>query len=181
FIWGMKQKGATHKPKSLSARHWKFFLIENGLGPTVSNIFINAGITYLVFGSLRDSGIDFLSIKIDLVSTAFLLPFITALLAAAFIPKQFRSGKLPPLSQGPSLYPSWLSKKLLVQGTFLGLIMAGLMYLVLILINERMSTTTTGFMDYVYFKGIWAGLVALVSAPLIAWWTLKELSVKAES
>ena len=77
----------------------KFVFIENGIGPFVSNIFINGTITYFVFKNVMEGSLPKQSILIDLISTGFLLPFITVYLAKLVIKKQVDKGKLKPISK----------------------------------------------------------------------------------
>ena len=158
---------------ALSKRHKKFLFIENGLGPIISNIFINGAVIHQVFKN--QAFINWETAQIDLISTAFLLPFITVILAALFIPKQIKSGKLPTLTSRKFNYPSWLPSNLFVMGLIIGIIVMALTWLVCICLPFN-ETSQFEHMNYVYFKAGWAGFIILFVAPTIGWWMLLKHS-----
>lgn len=161
----------------LSKRYLKFIIIENAIGPMVSNIFINGTITWFVFKSAEASGIAVAGIKYDLLSTAFLLPFITIFLAYAVVGKQVRSGKLQQLSSEQILKKSKISRHPLVRGLLLGSIGIVLFAIPLIWMMSVSQSQTVPVMSYVYFKGFWCGAMALVLSPVAGWWALVNASV----
>ena len=158
---------------ALSRRHKKFLFIENGLGPIISNIFINAAVIHQVFKSQNQ--ISWQTAQIDIISTAFLLPFITVMLAALFIPKQVKSGKLPKLNSSRFNYPSWLSDNIFVMGLFIGLIFMALNWAICLVMPFE-NASAFEHMNYVCFKGAWAGLNILFVAPIVGWWMLLKQS-----
>lgn len=160
----------------LSQRHWKFLIIENGLGPTFSNILINGGITWLVFR--QSESVNPQSATMDILSTSFLLPFITVFLAFAVTRKQIKTNKLekreiPTENHHSKFYTSTVFRAFLLG--LLGLLFFGVPTYLCV------SWVTKGecpIMQYVYFKGIWGGVLALLISPLAGWWALNKYSAK---
>ena len=164
----------------LSKRHWKFLIIENAIGPMSTNIFINGGITWLVFTSEANTPIDLFGVQMDLLSTAFLLPFITVFLAYAVTKKSIQKKKLPTLPK------NYISKfDALPQGIFARAIILGLFGITFMAVPVTLILSWTGTnqidpMAYVYFKGIWAGLTAVLISPIAGWWALVKHSKSAQ-
>jgi len=162
--------------KVLSKRHWKFIVIENALGPMFTNVGINGGITWLVFRSFEGGSIDVVSIKMDILSTSFLLPFITVLLANAVVGKQVRSEKLHKLPLEKGSKNKGLTKNVFVRASVLGIIAVLVIgFPTVWLMNSNGEGIP--FMPYVYFKGIWAGVFALLVSPIAGWWALQKHSL----
>ncbi|MDX2361402.1 MAG: hypothetical protein QNK23_11395 [Crocinitomicaceae bacterium] len=160
----------------LSKRHWKFLVIENAIGPMTTNIFINAGITHLVFTSEMNTPVDIFGVQMDLLSTAFLLPFITVFLAYAVTGKSIRKEKLPKLPEGYNSKFDVLPQSIVVRAFLLGIVGIIFMAIPVILMLDWSDAQQINPKAYVYFKGIWAGLTAVLLSPIAGWWALVRYS-----
>jgi hypothetical protein len=165
--------------KGLSKRHWKFIIIENALGPMFTNVAINGGITWLVFRSFEGETIDVLSTKMDILSTSFLLPFITVLLANVVVGKQVRSKKLDKLLFKNGDKKLGVSRNVWLRASLLGVIAVTIIgFPTVWLMNSNGEGIQ--FISYVCFKGIWAGVFALIVSPIAGWWALQKQSLVAQ-
>ena len=83
---------------ALSGPHQRFLLIEQGAVPTVFNFALNGAIAWALFRSAEEVPLwGESSVGVDLLATAFLLPFLTCLIVSAIVARHVRDGKVPPL------------------------------------------------------------------------------------
>jgi len=164
------------RKEGLSKRHWKFLIIENAIVPMIANILINSGITYFVFVSEKKDPIESLEVQMDLFATAFLLSFITLLLTYLVTKKSINKEKLPKLKAGYVSKVDIMPSNILVRAIVLGMIGVAFMATPVVLMLNWSNATQIEPMDYVYFKGIWAGLTAVLISPFAAWWALVNYS-----
>lgn len=130
----------------------------------------------MVFTSEANTPVDLFGVQMDLISTAFFLPFITVFLAYAVTKKSIRKEKLHKL---PSTYVSKFDA--LPQGIFARAFILGLFGIIFMAIPVILMMTWSGTqqidpMAYVYFKGVWAGLTAVLISPIAGWWALVKYS-----
>lgn len=162
----------------LSARHRHFLTIDQCATPTVINLVANGLICYLLNRSVTLFPLWGLgSVAVDLLATAFLLPFILCVISSKSVAKMVKSGKLPPIPR--SQYPLDIFQlSPLKRG--LGLGAAGIIFAGAPILMALSLGGSQGFalMPYVIFKGVWAALVASVVSPLVGWWALADESQK---
>ena len=156
--------------RTLTLRHRRWLAIEQMLVPALLNLVLNGGIAWLIFRSHEslllwgESGVG-----IDLMITGFLLPFAICLINSTVIRRQVERGKIPmiemvsPLSGMARSSSLWRALVLATMGVGLG----ALPLLAVVGLLEPMSVTA-----FVGLKGVWAGLLAAVVSPVIAWWAL---------
>ncbi len=139
----------------------------------VSNMLFNGIIAWLLFkdgGPLNRWGSH--SFGVDIIATAFILPFIVALIVIPLQRRKVAKGKLPSLTLDNSVVLhrmfNALSQSLMLSGLFFGLL--GLLVFapvilvpLLILGIEELSP-----LSYSIFKAVWAGaLAATLVYPMI--------------
>src|SRR5215475_6435530 len=111
----------------LSDRHRRFLLLEQGAIPTVFNLLLNG---LIAWGLFRSSPAVPLwgesSLGVDLLATAFLLPFLTCLIVSSLVARHVRSGKVPPLPLGQPPHSHWFQRSPSTRGLLLGV--AGVLF-----------------------------------------------------
>lgn len=165
-------------PMGLSAQHRRFLTIDQCAIPTVINLVANGAICYLLNRSVTLFPLwGGSSVAVDLLATAFLLPFLLCVISSKSVAKMVTSGKLPPIPA--SQYPLDIFQlSPLKRG--LGLAAAGLIFAGAPILMALSLGGSQGFplLNYVIFKGVWAALVAAVVSPLVGWWALADESQK---
>jgi hypothetical protein len=149
----------------------KFFLVDYGILPFLFNVLLNAGIAWLFFMSLSSVPLwGPQSIAGDTIITCFLLPCIACLICTPLVRSETRRGRIPLSTEvtGPGLWmarktPS--AKKRAVLFGLIGLAIAAPLSVVALSLSgvEAMSLTT-----FVWFKGLFAGTLAVIFVPWIA-------------
>lgn len=161
----------------LSDRHRRFLLIEQGAIPALFNLVLNGLIAWALFRSRvavplwGDS-----SVGVDLIATAFLLPFLTCLIVSSIVARQVRSGRVPPLPPGQRPHSGWFERSPSARGLFLGALGisfgAAPIVWALSLGNAQPFPVTS----FVVFKAVWAAMLALLVTPVVGWWALANAS-----
>ncbi|MBW2425644.1 MAG: hypothetical protein JRG86_15470, partial [Deltaproteobacteria bacterium] len=112
---------------TLSERHRRFLLVEQGLIPTVFNLVLNGLIAWALFRSAAAVPLwGESSIGVDLVATSFLLPFLTCIIVSALVGRQVDAGKMPRLPSDQFPHSGWFRRSSFVRGLFLGV--AGVLF-----------------------------------------------------
>ena len=161
----------------LSAEHRRFLIVEQGVGPTLFNVALNGAIAWLLFRSATEIPLwGEQSVGVDLLATAFLLPFLTCVIVSRLIGGQVRSGKLPALPDHQIPDSGWSLRPASTRGLVLaaGAILLGALPLVVALsLGEARPFGVNAFMG---FKAAWAGGMAAVVTPIVGWWALAHAS-----
>ena len=163
----------------LSQKHRRFLLIDQCLIPTIINFVMNGLIAWLLNRSASTIPIwQGSSVALDLIATAFILPFAICIIVSATITKKVNSGKIAPLP--PHQFPNsrWFKRLALFRGLFLGItgVIFGALPIVWALILGQAQPLPV--MSYVLFKAVWAALIASLITPLVGWWALANASRK---
>ena len=160
-----------------SSRHRKFFLIEQGAIPTLFNLVLNGLIAWALFRSAADVPLwGESSLGMDLLITAFLLPFLTCLIVSAIVTRHVRSGKVPPLALAQLPHSHWFERSSSSRGVFLGAV--GVLFGAVPLVWALSLGQAQPFSvpSFVVFKAVWAAMLALMFTPLVGWWALANAS-----
>lgn len=160
-----------------SDQHRRFLLIEQAAVPTVFNFALNGGIAWVLFRSVATVPLwGESSVGVDLLVTAFLLPFLTCVIVSTLIARKVRAGKLPKLSQGQLPHSRWFERSASQRGLFLGT--AGVLFgaLPLVWALSLGQSQPIPMSSFVMFKAVWAGLLALMVTPIVGWWALANAS-----
>jgi hypothetical protein len=162
----------------LSDRHKRFLIIEQGVVPTIFNFVVNGLICWTLFRTAELVPLwGESSVGIDLLVTAFVLPFLTALIVSAIVSRELHAGKLPPLSSDQLPLSGWFKRSSFVRGLLLGIcgvIFAAIPLIWALDLGQAQPFTVSSF---ILFKAVWAGLLAMIFTPLVAWWALANASL----
>jgi len=153
----------------MSSRHRLYLLLDQGIGAGILNLLLNAGIAWLLFRGMESVPLwGQQSIAGDTIGTAFVLPFLTALIASAVVRSQVRSGYVPAaaLSAGSALRR--LPRSLAGRGTVLGLIAIVLAGLPTAAALGVAGVTEMAFREFVFFKAAFAAVLGALVTPIIA-------------
>jgi hypothetical protein len=161
----------------LSDRHRRFLLIEQGAIPTIFNLVLNGGIAWALFRSTATVPLwGRSSIGVDLLATAFLLPFLTCIIVSALVGRDVRSGKVPPLPFGQLPHSRWFQRSSSLRGLLLGA--AGVLFGAAPIVWALSLGQAQPFSvpSFVAFKAVWAAMLALMVTPVVGWWALASAS-----
>ena len=106
---------------ALSGPHQRFLIIEQGAVPTVFNFALDGAIAWALFRTAE--GVPLWgesSLGVDLLATAFLLPFLTCLIVSAIVARHVRDGKVPRLSADQLPNTQWHERSSMKRGLALG-------------------------------------------------------------
>ena len=161
----------------LSAQHRRFLLVEQGAIPMLFNLLLNGGIAWVLFRT--DAAIPLWgssSVAVDLLATAFLLPFLTCLIVTALVAHQVHSGNVPSLLPGQLPLSRWYQRSPAARGVWLGT--AGILFgaVPLVWALSLGDAQPLPFPSYVVFKAVWAALLAFLVTPIVGWWALASAS-----
>ena len=164
----------------LSDRHRQFFRNEQFLHAFGINVAINGAIAW---GILREHETIPLwgdaAMGPDLLATGVLLPVLMTLIVSHLIGRQVASGALPPLDRQMVAARGLHRRPALVRG----LVLAGFATLCgslpLVAILDLASAQPVSLGGFVAFKALWAGALAAIVSPPMAWWALAAASERA--
>jgi len=161
----------------LSDRHRRFLLVEQGAIPSVFNLVINGLIAWALFRSVPAVPLwGESSVGVDLLATAFLLPFLTCIIVSGLVARHVRSGKVPPLPIEQLPLSRWFERSSTARGMLLGAgaLVFGAAPLVSVLsLGQAQPIPVSSF---VAFKAVWAAMLALLVTPVVGWWALAHAS-----
>jgi sterol desaturase/sphingolipid hydroxylase (fatty acid hydroxylase superfamily) len=161
----------------LSERHRRFLLIEQGIVPMGINLVLNGLIAWALFRSATAVPLwGESSIGVDLMVTAFLLPFLTCVIVSALVARQVDSGKVPRLPRDQFPHSRWFRRSSYARGLFLGV--AGVLFAAIPVVWALDLGQAQPFSvpSFVAFKAVWAAMLALVVTPFVGWWALASAS-----
>lgn len=148
---------------STAAQHIKHEILVGG----ISNTIFNGIIAWLLLrsGPALAWGGDH-SFAVDVIATAFLLPFIVALIVIPLQRSKLNKGKLTPIDLGENSFMQRMADRL-PAGTFKSAVLFGLFGICVIAPLTLLGFYLLGVeqvspLTYSIFKGIWAGLMAAV-------------------
>lgn len=127
----------------------------------ISNTIFNGLIAWLLLrgGSNLTLGGEH-SYIIDIIATAFLLPFIVALIVIPLNQRKQRSSKLPGVDIGAGHWLARAPRGLFSRALAFGLVGATLFAPITLLLLWALGVTEFTPNSYALFKGLWAGLLA---------------------
>jgi hypothetical protein len=168
--------------QTFSREHRRFLIVDEIIGPAIVNFCLNAGIAWFFFRKLVVVPLwGAPGIAIDTLSTAFVLPVLTALIAAWLVRARVVRGKLLPIPTALRRSSSWSRRSSLVRGALLGaaavvLVATPLVIFFALVGVERMPRT-----EFVWFKASFAAGVGVLVTPPLGWWALLDASVGART
>ena len=164
----------------LSDRHRHFFLMDQFVYAFGINVVINGVIAWLILRAHDTIPLwGDAAIAPDLLATGVLLPFLMCQIVSRVIVRQVASGKLPALdaAQVPArgLHRRSVHVRALVLAVF-ATICASAPLVVLLELASAQSVPVDAFVG---FKAVWAGGLAAMISPPMAWWALASASQPA--
>lgn len=161
----------------LSERHRRFLAIEQGAIPMLFNLVLNGAIAWALFRSLDAVPLwGESSVGVDLLATAFLLPFLTCLIVSSLVVRQVRTGGVPPLPPGPIPFSRWSERGTAARGLLLGAIGVLFGAAPLVWALDLGQAQPFPMPAFVLFKALWAAMLALLVTPVVGWWALASAS-----
>jgi len=162
--------------------HRSFLLVHQGIVPALFNLVLNGAIAWALFRKASEVPLwGESSVGVDLIATAAILPFATALIVSRIVAGQVRSGRLEPLA-GEHLPAHGLSHRpAVVRGAWLALAALVFAAFPVVLALELGHARPFAVAAFVGFKAVWAALLAAAVSPLIGWWALAHASRAARA
>ena len=161
----------------LSPEHRKLLVVEQGIVAFVINVLLNGGIAWLLFRSVSEIPLwGEQSVGGDLMITSILLPVLSCIIVSKIVGNQVRDGKIPRLPDAQIPASGFSFRASAIRGLFLGacaLLLAASPVVAALHIGDAASFESGAFIAY---KAVWAGLLAGVISPVIAWWALADAS-----
>lgn len=157
----------------LSDRHRQFFRNDQFLHAFGINVVINGVIAWAI---LREHETIPLwgdaAMGPDLLATGVLLPVFMTLIVSRIIGSQVASGKLPPLEREIIATHGLHQRSALVRGIVLALFATLCGSLPLVALLDLASAQPVSLAGFVAFKALWAGALAAIVSPPMAYWAL---------
>ncbi len=159
----------------------RYFWIDQFRTPFIINVVLNGLIAWFLFASLVSiplwggEGAE-ASIAPDLLITAILLPLLICLITTPLIISQVGKGKVPAMPadllprKGPGRRP------LIVRAVLLALVGITIGALPLIAGLSIVGVESLSPWQMIIMKALWAGVLAAMVSPWIAWWAVSDAS-----
>jgi hypothetical protein len=153
----------------MSPRHRQYLLLEQGVGAGVFNLLLNGAIAWLLFrGAATVPLWGQQSIGGDTIVTAFMLPFLTTLIASRIVRGHVRKGSVPAFAWNGSRLGAWMPAGLTLRGALLGVACVVLAGLPMTRLLSTLGVVEMTFGGFVAFKALFAAALAILVTPLIA-------------
>jgi hypothetical protein len=153
----------------MSPRHRRYLLLDQGIGAGILNLVLNAGIAWLLFRGMEVVPLwGQQSIAGDTIGTAFVLPFLTSLIASVVVRSQVRSGYVPAATLSPTSALRLLPRSLAGRGAVLGLIAIVVTGLPTAAALGFAGVGEMAFGDFVMFKAAFAAVLGALVTPIVA-------------
>lgn len=157
---------------ALTASHRRFLLVDQSIVPFAFNFVLNGAIAYAIFRSAES--VPFLgqsSIVGDTLITSFLLPFLTCLIVTGLVQKQVAAGTLLALASTPQrgLGAFFAERGKAIRGALLGVAAMALLAAPVLLVLSVSGVEALGRDTFLWFKAGYAGAIAAIVQPAIAW------------
>jgi Fe2+ transport system protein B len=157
--------------------HRRFLLIDQGVGPTIFNFVLNAGIAWLMFRSAATVPMwGQSSIAGDTIATAFLLPFLTCLIVGKVVAHQVGQGRVRALPDRDLPASSLAFRKSYQKGLLLGVASVIVTAIPLVWALSQLGPSELARNHFILFKSIFAAILGGLVTPLIGWWALMNVS-----
>ena len=163
--------------QTFSEEHRRFLIVDEIIGPAIVNFWLNAGIAWYLFRKLASVPLwGAQSIAADTIGTAFILPVLTAIIAAWLVPARVVRGKLTPIPPELMRASMWSRRSWLMRGVLLGLgaiVLVGVPAVLAFVLAGAHALPRGGF---IWFKASFAAFVGVLVTPLLGWWALMDAS-----
>jgi fructose-specific phosphotransferase system IIC component len=167
---------------TFSEEHRRFLIVDEIVAPAVVNFLLNAGIAWYLVRTLATVPLwGSPGIAVDTLSTAFVLPVLTALIAAWLIRVRVVRGKLSPIPDA-LMRPNWWSRRsFVVRGILLGAVAVVLVGTPVVSLFALFGAERLPRTSFIWFKASFAAGVGVLVTPLLGWWALMDASRRPRS
>jgi hypothetical protein len=170
------------RAERFSSEHRRFLIVDELIGPAIVNFLLNGAIAWYLFRKLPSVPLrGSPGIALDTLVTAFVLPVLTALIAAWLVRWRVVRRKLSPIPTELLRPSSWSRRSFLVRGTLLGVAALVLVAAPLVLLLAFVGIEQLSLARFVWFKASFAAGVGILVTPLLGWWALMDASRDASS
>lgn len=150
--------------------HRTFIIINQGIVSTIFNFFLNMGIAWFLYRGLQQVPLwGSMSIGLDTVMTAFILPCLSCYFIAISIWFTIRQGWIPAIVDYPThgFIGSFIKLPVVVQGLVYGV--AGVLFIGVPVVVWFMvsGNNSLSFYSFLWFKAVFAAVLSLVVSPII--------------
>jgi hypothetical protein len=151
----------------------RYLLVDNGVGPFVINLLINAAIAWLLFrNATRVPLWGQSSIAGDTIATSILLPLITCLIVTPIARGRVRGGHIAQLT--PEAAPKWLPRNTIARSVVIGIVCLILFTPLTLLALQVLGVGSMTPRHFVYFKGMFAAVEGALVTPFLALWAISD-------
>ncbi|HYW02596.1 MAG TPA: hypothetical protein VFA86_01525 [Gammaproteobacteria bacterium] len=156
----------------------RFLVVDQSIVGFVINFLINAVIAWYFFRAMAEVPLTGGSQNIlgDIIGTFFLLPLIACVIVTPLVRRQVRSGKLAAFHWDRSTHRIYrlLPRSSFFRGVVLGIVCTIVLGLPLFGIFQAAGLHALGYWRFVFVKGIYAGLLAALIIPVMAYAALGD-------
>ena len=153
----------------MSPEHRRYLVLEQGIGAGLFNVALNAGIAWVMFRGAETVPLwGQQSIAGDTIGTAFMLPFLTTLIASRVVRGHVRRGRVAALAWADGAAGRRMPRRLSRRGAFLGLVCLVAVALPATSALGALGVAQMSFGSFIAFKALFAGILATAITPLIA-------------
>jgi hypothetical protein len=149
--------------------HWRYLLLDNGLGAALLNLAINGVIAWLVF---RGAAVVPLwgpvGIASDTLATSLILPFLTGVIVPSLTAWHVRAGRLTSLASVRPRVAPWLPAGPLARAGALAVGSSVLLVPVTLLAFVALGVEELPFQRFMVFKVGFAMAAGLLVTPFVA-------------
>lgn len=158
--------------------HRRFLLVDNGIGPVISNLAINGLIAWLIYRNLTQVPLwGQTSIAGDTIATSFLLPLITCLIVTPMARGKVRAGQVPYLARHD--FWKWLPHNAIVRGVLIGIVGLAVLPPLTLKGLQLVGVTSMKPWHFIYFKASFAAFEGVLVTPLLALWAISDISAQS--
>jgi hypothetical protein len=158
----------------LAASQRRFLIVEQSVVPFGVNFLLNGAIAWATFRaavSVPFAGQS--SIVGDTLVTSFLLPLLTCLIVTVLLQKQLAAGKAPAFAEATRGVGGFLAARgKLARGALLGVAAVIAVGVPTLLVLSAVGVDTLARNSFLWFKATYAGGLAALVQPAIAWLAL---------
>jgi hypothetical protein len=153
----------------MSSRHRRYLLLDQGIGAGIVNFLLNAVIAWLLFRGMEVVPLwGQQSIAGDTIGTAFVLPFLSTLIASAVVRSQVRAGYVSAVALSARSALHRLPRGLARRGAVLGLIGVVLTGLPTAALLDAAGVVEMAPREFIVFKALFAAALGALVTPVIA-------------
>lgn len=155
----------------------RFLAVEQIIVPTLFNLVFNAGLGWVVFRGHTPVPLwGDPSLGADILGMLFFLPCFTCLIATPLIKRAAQAGKVDRLTIAPEEHRvlRYLPRSLWLRSGLVGIVCVFAFGPVSLGVLSAMGLHQWTLTDAIWFKGVYAGVLAALVTPIIALYALSQ-------